>query len=178
VCEKVTKPVSTLLFKYGVMDIYEKPFKEELKSEIIVPMFTHLFNMRKNSEKFSNNYLILKDFEGLTAKNKLVPDERIQKAKNYIKKNFNSPLSLQVIADIACVSKYHFCKLFRNIEGITFKEYVNGIRIQKAAELLQSSNDSVEQIAYEVGFDSQSYFTGLFKSWAHITPSQFRKKSF
>lgn len=178
VCEKVTKPVSTLLFKYGVMDIYEKPFKEEIKLDVIVPMFTHLFNMKKNSNKFSNNYLILKDFDELTANSKPIPDERIQKAKNYINKNFNSPLSLEVIADIACVSKYHFCKLFKNIEGLTFKEYINGIRIQKAAELLRSSNDSVEQIGYEVGFDSQSYFSGLFKSWTNITPSQFRKKSF
>ena len=151
VCEKVTKPVSTLLFKYGVMDIYEKPFKEEIKPDVIVPMFNHLFNMKKNSNKFSNNYLILKDFDELTASNKLIPDERIQKAKNYINKNFNSPLRLEVIADIACVSKYHFCKLFKNTEGLTFKEYINGIRInRKQQNYYISSNDSVEQIGYEV----------------------------
>ena len=178
VCEKVKKGVSTLLFKYGVMDIYEKPFKEEIKLEVIVPMFTHLFNMKINSNKFANNYLLLKDFDELTEHNKLIPDERIQKAKNYINKNFNSPLRLEVVADIACMSKYHFCKLFKNTEGVTFKEYTNGIRIKKAAELLQGSNSSVEQIAYEVGFDSQSYFTGLFKSYINTTPSQFRKKSF
>ena len=178
VCEKVTKEVSSLLYKYGVMDIYEKPFKEEIKLDVIVPMFTHLFNMKKNSNKFSNNYLLLKDFNELTANVKPLPDERIQKAKNYINKHFNRPLRLEVISDIACVSKYHFCKLFKDTEGVTFKEYVNGIRIKKAAELLQSCNDSVEQIAYQVGFDSQSYFTGLFKSYINSTPSQFRRKSF
>ena len=121
VCEKVTKRDSSLLFKYGVMDIYEKPFKEEIKPDVIVPMFTHLFNMKKNSNKFSNNYLILKDFDELTASNKLIPDERIQKAKNYIDKNFNSPLRLEVIADIACVDKYHFCKLFNNLKVLLLK---------------------------------------------------------
>jgi AraC-like DNA-binding protein len=178
VCERVTKEVSTLLFKYGVMDIYEKSFKEEIKVDVLVPMFDHLFHMKNNANKLSNNYLILKDFEALPAHNTHRPDERIQRAKNYISKNFNFPVKLEVIADIACISKYHFCKLFKNSEGVSFKEYINGIRIKKAAELLNSSDYSVEKIAYEVGFTSQSYFTGLFKSWTTMSPSQFRNKSF
>jgi AraC-like DNA-binding protein len=134
--------------------------------------------MKNNANKLSNNYLILKDFEALPAHDTHRPDERIQKAKNYINKNYSLPLRLESIAEIACMSKYHFCKVFKNREGVCFKEYVNGIRIKKAADLLQNSNHSVEQIAYEVGFDSQSYFTGLFKSWVNVTPSQFRRKTF
>ena len=175
-CEKVTKNVSTLLFKYGIMDIFESPLGKELKPEVIVPMFDYLYKMKENSKEVYN-YLLLKDANE-TPITTPPPDERIQRAKNYIKINYTRSISLETVSSIACVSKYHFCKIFKNNEGASFKEYVTGLRIKKAAELLMNSNISVAEVAYNVGFSSQSHFTALFRSWIKITPGEFRKKSF
>jgi AraC-like DNA-binding protein len=158
------------------MDIFERPLDEELKLEVIVPMFDYLYKMKGNSKEVYN-YLLLKDANEAPI---ITPaqDERIQRAKNYIKLNYTRSISLATVSSVACVSKYHFCKIFKNKEGASFKEYVTGLRIKKAAELLMNSNISVAEVAYNVGFSSQSHFTALFRSWIKITPGEFRKKSF
>ena len=58
--------------------------------------------------------------------------------------------------------------------GTPFIEYVNTLKVEKACELLVTTNLSIIDIAMSVGFDDQSYFTKLFKKDTSMTPKQYR----
>ena len=102
-------------------------------------------------------------------------DKRIERAKTYIEDHYNCALALDETAKEACMSKYHFCRTFITKEGISFKEYLTNVRIEKAKELLKNHNASIAEVAFEVGFNSLSHFTTLFKSHLNISPGGFRK---
>lgn len=92
----------------------------------------------------------------------------------YIDTHYAEELSLEKISELAHMSKFHFCRLFKQMTGHTVTHYINSIRIQNAERLLASSDLSVSEIAYTVGFQDTSYFSRIFKSIKGISPSKKR----
>ncbi len=93
----------------------------------------------------------------------------------WLSKNYSD--SLLQIADIAKhfkLSPTYFGRFFHEIMGASFTNYVNDMRIQKAETLLLSSEQTVNEIAKTVGFNSTQYFIRTFKKKNRITPSRFR----
>ncbi len=74
------------------------------------------------------------------------------------------------------MSYSHFSRLFKELTGTNYAEYCNILRIRHAEELLRNTNMSISQIAFEIGVETPSYFTRLFKSVNGITPAQYRKQ--
>lgn len=101
-------------------------------------------------------------------------DEGIQRALNYIHKNLDADLSVQSISKNANISKSALYRRFQSIFRCTVSEYVNEKRIEKAAELLQESHLSIEEISRTVGFAGGSYFSKTFKKKKGISPIQYR----
>lgn len=101
---------------------------------------------------------------------------RINDAKQIIRENLTSEISLEEIADKSCMSYSWFRKLFKKYTGLSPNEYITEIRIQKAKEMLSSSEISVKEIAYTLQFGSISYFSMIFKNKTGLTPSEFRIK--
>ena len=99
---------------------------------------------------------------------------QIVRAKLYIDENFASTIELDNIADEACFSKFHFCRLFRKIYGKTPHQYLTAVRIEAALRLLENGS-SVKAACFAVGFDSISSFTGLFKRRVGMTPAEFQR---
>jgi AraC-like DNA-binding protein len=99
--------------------------------------------------------------------------KQIVQAKLYIDSHFGDPIDLDNIADQAYFSKFHFIRLFKSIYGSTPHKYLTRVRMEKAKEFLQSGRP-VTEVCFEVGFDSVSSFTGLFKRHAGITPSSYQ----
>jgi len=98
---------------------------------------------------------------------------QIVRAKLFIDDNFALSIDLENIADEACFSKFHFCRLFRDIYGKTPHQYLTGVRVDRASQLLQNGVP-VKQACFAVGFDSISSFTGLFKRRIGMTPAAFQ----
>ena len=85
-------------------------------------------------------------------------------------------LSLDEIASSSGLSKYYFAHEFKRLTGQTVISYLNGVRCEKATELLAANDLSIECIAIECGFSSASYFIKTFKKYYAISPSNYRKK--
>lgn len=100
---------------------------------------------------------------------------RVVQAKLFIDEHFSDKLDLNLISDEAYFSKYHFLRLFKKIYGKTPYQYLMYVRIEKAKELLQQ-DISVSDVCFQVGHESLTSFTGLFKRRTGVSPSIYQKK--
>ena len=94
----------------------------------------------------------------------------------YIERNSNSKINLEKIASKSFYSKFHFQREFKELFGVSPKEYVVQIRNEKAAFILVSTDMKMGDIGFEVGFEDQETFSRSFKKYFGISPLQFRKK--
>ncbi len=102
--------------------------------------------------------------------------KRIVQAKLFIDNNYSRKINLENIANEAYFSKYHFIKLFKQIYGLTPHQYLKLRRIEAAKNLLKSSRYSIIEVCFEVGFESVTSFSGLFKKVTGKTPKLFQKE--
>lgn len=101
-------------------------------------------------------------------------DDRIQKALSYIRKNIYQKIEIDSLAEISCLSKDHFIRLFKKEVNNTPLQYINQKRIEKAQLILITDNMSIKNIAYLLGYEDQSYFNRLFKKLTGLTPQQYK----
>ena len=102
--------------------------------------------------------------------------ETVIGTRHYINNNFDKALNLKLLSHIRITSKFHLLRLFKKYYGQTPKQYLTDKRIEKAKELLRRGV-TVTDTCFDVGFDSPSSFSTLFKSRAGLTPSEFQKKA-
>jgi two-component system response regulator YesN len=101
----------------------------------------------------------------------------VDKAKKFIQGNYRDvTLSLKSIARHINMSACYFSVIFKKETGITYINYLTGIRVDKAKALLLNSNMKVYEIAYEVGYDNPTYFSTLFKKITGVSPFDYKKK--
>lgn len=91
-----------------------------------------------------------------------------------IHQNYCSPLTLTEAAGCAFVSPSYFSRIFKESTGYTFNGYIHHLRIEKAKELLTTTDMSLKQISLTVGYHSRSYFGKMFHRLTNITPAQYR----
>ena len=101
-------------------------------------------------------------------------DFRVRKSLRILDEGLAQGVQLDVVARDAGLSRPHFFKLFRENTGLTPALYANTMRVERALERLTSSQASVTDIGYELGFSSQSHFTHFFSSNVGIAPTQYR----
>lgn len=100
----------------------------------------------------------------------------IRKAKGFIDENFANPdLTLRDVAGHVALSNNHFCTVFSQETGVTFTEYLTGIRLAKAKELLRDKQMRTSDVAFTVGYNDPHYFSYLFKKNTGLTPRDYRK---
>lgn len=98
---------------------------------------------------------------------------RVVRAKLYIDANYAKPIDLSAVSDEACFSKFHFTRLFKEIYGSTPHQYLTHVRVERA-KLILAAGETVAKACFDVGFDSISSFTGLFKRRVGITPAAYQ----
>jgi YesN/AraC family two-component response regulator len=84
------------------------------------------------------------------------------------------PLTLPALSDHFYISTSHLSRLFKEVSGFTFTEYMNIVRIKEAQKLLRETNFKVADIAETVGFGNIAHFGRVFKENTNITPLQYR----
>lgn len=100
----------------------------------------------------------------------------LENSIEYIKTHYmDENMSLNAVAQVANISANHFSALFSQNIGQTFIEYLTGIRMEHAKELLRCTGKRASEIALEVGYKDSHYFSYLFKKTQGMTPSDYRK---
>ena len=94
----------------------------------------------------------------------------------YVELHYGEKLTIEQMANLAGFSSSHFMKYFKTTMGQSFIDYLNDYRLVMASRLLLSSEDSVLEIAQEVGFTNISYFNRIFKRRFEMTPREYRRK--
>lgn len=101
---------------------------------------------------------------------------KIMAAKEYIDANPGMWFSLEDLASYAGLSRTFFCRIFKDIVGFTPVDYINTQKINAAKRLLIETNCSIKVIAFELGFENDTYFYSMFKSKTGLTPLDYRQK--
>jgi AraC-like DNA-binding protein/mannose-6-phosphate isomerase-like protein (cupin superfamily) len=101
--------------------------------------------------------------------------DRVRSVLEYVTIYYYRPQSLPEAAKSAKLGQRRFSSIVRKITGLSFVEYIQGIRIQKATELLKSTNMPITAIAFEVGFEDLSTFYRSFHKLHKASPAKFRK---
>ena len=187
--------------KFGDALIMHFKIEDNLKNELIeglpsfihiekldIKIFTDMFNrmLSKYIDNSEISQMLLKSrFYDLLAfviksANNSISDSKnsvyIEKAKEYINKNYAEPLDLEKISDSIGLHPNYFHKIFKNALNITPREYLTKIRLNNAKNFLLSTVLSIEEISLKCGFPSTSYFIKLFKKEYSITPALYREK--
>lgn len=97
--------------------------------------------------------------------------QTIEKIKKYMIANFTKDLSTEELAKMANVSKPHFHRLFKENTGISAKQYIIRVRMNRAKALLESGEHNITEVAQLLGYDDIYYFSRLFRKVFGVTPS-------
>lgn len=101
---------------------------------------------------------------------------RVSIARNYIDENFLEDISLDLLADMSFLSKYHFLRCFKQVYGSSPYQYLLIRRLERGKELLQCPRHSLTEIAYLTGFTDRRAFNKAFKKAVGISPGSFREQ--
>ena len=100
---------------------------------------------------------------------------RINIVWQYIQHNLDKRLSLDELSGVACISPYHFHRVFRAYTGESLGQYSRRLRLDRAAIQLQSPNISITDVAYGTGYETPAAFSRAFKQQFSVTPSDYRQ---
>lgn len=145
-------------------NLYEQkdPFLEIKTSCVITNLLTELY-----IESMKENMGVKKlDYE--------YPDP-VKTIINFIEQNYFREITLEELSSITFLSTYYLIRLFKKYTGYTPGEYINKFRLDFSKKLLLEPELTIEQIALNLGFNTHSYFSKMFKKSTKLTPEQFRK---
>lgn len=149
----------------------------------------------QHSDIFGENYIVYKDlakketldeihificklFESVVSYISSIDkgDKNIEKAMDFIGKNFQRDLSVESIADYVGLNASYFSRVFKNVTGKTVLEFITLKRLESSKELLKETNLNIAQIAQKVGYNNVHSYMRFFKKYEGITPGDYRNK--
>ena len=98
--------------------------------------------------------------------------ETIERAKEFILQRFNEDISLSEIARSACLSEFHFLRVFRSVTSTTPYRYLLAVRLNHALQLARNTDMSSTEICFSCGFNDVSNFVASFRNYFGFTPSK------
>ena len=99
----------------------------------------------------------------------------VEQSKDYVRKHYREKIYLNDIADTLGVSASYLSRLFSKETGERLQDYITRVRIERAANLLIYSDESLSKIAEYVNFPSQSYFGRVFREQMQLSPRKYRE---
>ncbi|MBP5152871.1 MAG: response regulator [Lachnospiraceae bacterium] len=156
----------------GVSRFLLKPSKLDEVEEAIEAMVSKLNELcRTHPEILEEEHEEDKDCEDSPANSFIVNN-----ALDYIKEHYAEKIKLVDVADKIYVSQWHLSKLINRYTGSNFSEILNGIRIEKAKNLLKDPALKIYDIAEQVGFSDITHFSRIFKKLEGISANEYRNR--
>jgi len=137
--------------------------------------------------RFGMDYLLTMMMIDLTQHNiskhiqplkKTEKDKKFEEILEWIRINVATDISVTRISDRFSYNSDYLSRVFKQKTGMNLQEYVHNIKVVKAKAMLLNSNDTVKEIAYNLGFNDEKYFMKVFKEHENLTPTQFRNAYF
>ncbi|CAM3782227.1 helix-turn-helix domain-containing protein [Marinicrinis lubricantis] len=100
--------------------------------------------------------------------------ERFNPIFQYIEQHFEQKITVDVLAGLIQMSRFHFSRVFRDLTNKSVTEYVHMIRIHHAEHLLRSTTMTISEIALAAGYNDIYYFSRMFKQYKNVSPSIYR----
>lgn len=101
-------------------------------------------------------------------------NEAVERVVTYLYEHYDQPIALADMADVAILSQYHFARTFREVTGVSPCRFLSAIRLQRAKGLLMTTELTVTDISYMVGYNSLGTFTSRFTKSVGVTPIRYR----
>lgn len=137
-----------------------------------------IYNVQRNSEL--RDWFVAKfgaACNAMSTKKEEHENRLVARAQSYIQEHYKRDLSLDEVSRQLDLSPYYFSKLFKEETDRNFVEYVTGLRITRAKELLAGDDCSIKEICAEVGYSDPNYFSRIFKRNAGgMTPTEYRER--
>lgn len=163
-----SRPVLYIGFQENILQLFfeiiqsvkeEKTGHQQVSAATTILMLSKILSVLRNQE-----------FAGKSI------ERTIQKACLYFRENLNKNVNIEQLAGELNVGYSYFRQMFRKYTGISPIQYHLSLRIQKAKDLLVSTDQSFKEIAIDLGFESYFYFSRIFKDKTGQSPMEFRKE--
>lgn len=163
------KPIYHTGYSPDIIQLYKTAMqaaKEEAaySQQILAGIVNNLIGMMYAKER---NIILSRDMANV---------DLINKAKLIIREKLEDPVTIQEVAESLGMGYSNFRKLFKEFTGFSPALYQQELRLQKAREMLSTTNISIKEIAYRLNFDSPDYFSSKFKAKTGFKPSEYRDK--
>ncbi|WP_435103624.1 helix-turn-helix domain-containing protein [Arhodomonas sp. AD133] len=99
-----------------------------------------------------------------------------QRVQDYVEAQLAEPITLADMAEVACMSKYHFARVFKNTFEQTPHQFLVACRLSKARQLLKTSDLAISRVAETTGFGTTGTMSRAFRSHLGLLPSTYRKR--
>jgi AraC family transcriptional regulator len=101
--------------------------------------------------------------------------KRLSFALDYLHSFAHQPIQLDDLAQTACLSKYHFLRLFKQVFSVTPYQYLAKIRLENAQSLLKTTSLTIHEIAYTIGYENATSFCRVFRQRFKVSPQKYRE---
>ena len=112
-----------------------------------------------------------------SVKNGMKRTEQIKQVLDYIETNYDKPITLEALSEIAILSPKYFCAFFKELTGRTPFDYINLVKIEKACLLLEENEQNILEIALSCGYSDATYFSRTFRKYKNMTPKEYKLKT-
>lgn len=153
-------------------------FENIIKNDNCVDLFLQLYHIikEKNSKYLFQHWDVL--FRYLSEHHRISvtlspKEEFIKRSLEYMKANHQNQISVEDIAQHACLSTFHFCRLFKRLTGLSPHNYLKQYRLSQSYKHLQN-NTPVFDTAIETGFYDSSHFIKTFHSYMAVSPKEYQ----
>lgn len=159
---QVAKYINEFVNEYEMMEIgYEMAVKATLFQLLVFLLRNHVQLVLTQSE-YDARMRNLKRFNSIL---------------EYVENNYTGRITIDQLCTMAHISRFYFCRVFKNITGKTLGEYLNQLRINKAESLLKDGAVNITEAAISCGFDDINYFSRVFKKYKNKAPSTILRSS-
>lgn len=163
--------------KFGIhfSKITSQDLHQELLDIINVPPPVQLIQLLKVLYKLSQekNKTVLSSTDMRQYNTK--PAHRLDEVLKYISDNYANKITLNNVADIACMTTNSFCRFFKKMTNKSFTQFLNEVRVRNASRLLLQNDLTVTDVCYMVGYNSMTNFYKQFKEITGYTPNGYRR---
>lgn len=157
----------------GVTGFITKPVLKMEVIEQIVQAKDKLIERRTARQAIET----LHENQSLSMKKEKLPQTAIERAIEYMKEHVDEGVMMTEVAEYMHMNPSYFSRYFKEDMGVSFIDYVKNLKIERAKELLDTSNMKIYEISSTLCYNSVQYFSTLFKNVTGLTPQEYKNRS-